>query len=108
MLGELRALLNTQGRDIAASPVSAAGLAELLDLIDARGDQRQAGQRGVGESVRERREPGAVVAREGIAQMSDAGELERVVDEVIAANPKAVEDYRAGKTSALGNSWWAR
>ncbi len=45
--------------------------------------------------------PGAVVAREGIAQLSDAGELELIVEEVIAENPKAVEDYRAGKTASV-------
>jgi len=45
--------------------------------------------------------PAAVVAREGIAQLSDTGELERIVEEVIAANPKAVEDYHAGKTASV-------
>ncbi len=45
--------------------------------------------------------PGAIVAREGIAQISDKGELEAAVEAAIAENPKAVEDYKSGKTSAV-------
>ena len=41
--------------------------------------------------------PGAIVAREGIAQISDTGELEAAVEAVIAENPKAVEDYQSGQ-----------
>ncbi len=41
------------------------------------------------------------MAREGLSQLSDQGELEAIVDSVLAENPKAIEDYRAGKTSAL-------
>jgi aspartyl-tRNA(Asn)/glutamyl-tRNA(Gln) amidotransferase subunit B len=45
--------------------------------------------------------PGAIVTREGIAQISDTGELETAVEAAIAENPKAVEDYKSGKTSAV-------
>ena len=47
------------------------------------------------------REPTAVVQELGLAQLSDTGELERMVDEVLAAQPQAVADYRAGKTGAV-------
>ncbi len=40
--------------------------------------------------------------REGLAQSSDTGEIEKFVDDVLAANAKAVEDYRGGKTNILG------
>ena len=43
-----------------------------------------------------------IIEREGLKQISDTGALEKIVDEVIAANPKQVEQYRAGKTTVMG------
>ena len=43
----------------------------------------------------------ALIEAKGLKQMSDAGELERIVDEVLAANAKSVEEYRAGKDKAF-------
>jgi aspartyl-tRNA(Asn)/glutamyl-tRNA(Gln) amidotransferase subunit B len=46
--------------------------------------------------------PQAVIDREGLAQISDEGALGGILDQVIAANPKQVEQYRGGKTAVLG------
>ncbi len=43
----------------------------------------------------------AIMEREGLKQISDTGALEKMIDEVIAANPKQVEQYRGGKTTVL-------
>jgi aspartyl-tRNA(Asn)/glutamyl-tRNA(Gln) amidotransferase subunit B len=43
----------------------------------------------------------AVIEARGLRQMSDTGELDRILDEVLAANPKSVEEYRAGKEKAF-------
>ncbi|TMG97361.1 MAG: Asp-tRNA(Asn)/Glu-tRNA(Gln) amidotransferase GatCAB subunit B, partial [Betaproteobacteria bacterium] len=43
----------------------------------------------------------AIIEAKGLKQMSDSGELERIVDEVLAANAKSVEEYRAGKDKAF-------
>jgi aspartyl-tRNA(Asn)/glutamyl-tRNA(Gln) amidotransferase subunit B len=43
----------------------------------------------------------AIVERDGLKQISDTGALEKIVDEVIAANPKQLEQYRAGKTTVM-------
>jgi aspartyl-tRNA(Asn)/glutamyl-tRNA(Gln) amidotransferase subunit B len=43
-----------------------------------------------------------VVEREGFKTISDTGELERMIDEVIAANPKQVEQYKGGRTALMG------
>jgi aspartyl-tRNA(Asn)/glutamyl-tRNA(Gln) amidotransferase subunit B len=40
--------------------------------------------------------------REGLKQISDSGALEKIVDEVLAANPKQVEQYKGGKTTVIG------
>jgi aspartyl-tRNA(Asn)/glutamyl-tRNA(Gln) amidotransferase subunit B len=46
-------------------------------------------------------EADAIIEARGLKQMSDSGEIERIVDEVLAANPKSVEEYRAGKDKAF-------
>ena len=46
--------------------------------------------------------PDAIIEREGLRQISDTGALEKIVDEVIAASPKQLEQYRSGKTTVLG------
>jgi aspartyl-tRNA(Asn)/glutamyl-tRNA(Gln) amidotransferase subunit B len=45
--------------------------------------------------------PGAIVEKKGLAQVSDTGAIEKFCDEVIAANQKSAEDFRAGKVAAL-------
>jgi aspartyl-tRNA(Asn)/glutamyl-tRNA(Gln) amidotransferase subunit B len=44
---------------------------------------------------------GTIVEKEGLKQISDTGALEKMVDDVIAANPKQVEQYRGGKTTVM-------
>jgi len=44
----------------------------------------------------------AIIEREGLKQISDTGALEKIIDEVIASNPKQVEQYRGGKATVLG------
>ena len=46
--------------------------------------------------------PQTLVKKLGLEQVSDAGELGRLVDEVLAANPQSIADFKAGKTKALG------
>jgi aspartyl-tRNA(Asn)/glutamyl-tRNA(Gln) amidotransferase subunit B len=45
--------------------------------------------------------PGAIIEREGLKQISDSGEIEKIVEEAIAKNPKQVEQYKGGKTTVL-------
>jgi aspartyl-tRNA(Asn)/glutamyl-tRNA(Gln) amidotransferase subunit B len=45
--------------------------------------------------------PAAIMEREGLKQISDSGALEKVIDDVIAANSKQVEQYRSGKTTVI-------
>ena len=46
--------------------------------------------------------PSAIMEREGLKQISDSGALEKIVDDVLAANPKQVEQYKSGKTAVAG------
>ena len=91
---ELFGVLNKEGLDIAESPVSAAQLGELIDLIK---DGTISGRiaKDVFEIMFETRQnPGAIVEERGLKQVTDTGAIEKVVDEIIAANPKQVEQLK--------------
>jgi aspartyl-tRNA(Asn)/glutamyl-tRNA(Gln) amidotransferase subunit B len=98
---ELMSLLKADGKEIDQSSVSAASLAELVVLI-AKGELTGKIAKEVlpkmyqtGDSAQ------TIVEREGLKAISDTGALEKIADEVIARNPKQVEQYRGGKTSVL-------
>ena len=100
MLGDLSRLLNQNHCDIADSPVAPPGLAELLGLI-ADGTLSTSLAKGVLEEMYATgNRADAIVAEQGLAQISDTGAIEAAVAEAIAANPKAVADYRSGKENA--------
>jgi aspartyl-tRNA(Asn)/glutamyl-tRNA(Gln) amidotransferase subunit B len=102
MTGELFRLLNAENLDISQARITPAGLAELLALIE-QGTISARAAKDVFERMFRTGEPAARVVEDmGLTQISDAAALERLVDEAIAANPKSVADYRAGKTQALG------
>jgi aspartyl-tRNA(Asn)/glutamyl-tRNA(Gln) amidotransferase subunit B len=96
------ALLNARGRTIAASPVSAAALGRLLDLI-ADGTLSGRLAKDVFEIMAETGDdPAAIVEARGLRQISDTGALDAAVAQVIAANPKQVAEFRAGNEKVLG------
>jgi aspartyl-tRNA(Asn)/glutamyl-tRNA(Gln) amidotransferase subunit B len=77
-------------------------LAELLKLIDSGTINQSAAKQVFEEMFRSGEAPSAVVQTLGLTQVSNADELTRIIDEVIAANPKPVADYKGGKPSAAG------
>ena len=96
----LRELPADDERAIAEAPITPERLAGLLRLID---DGTISGK--IAKTVFEKmfatgEEAAAIVQREGLTQMADTGALEAMVDAAIAANPRAVEDFRKGKTAA--------
>jgi aspartyl-tRNA(Asn)/glutamyl-tRNA(Gln) amidotransferase subunit B len=98
---ELMSLLKADGKEIDQSPVTAAGLAELVGLI-AKGELTGKIAKEVLPKMYQTGDPAqTIVEREGLKAISDTGELEKIADEVIARNPKQVEQYRGGKTSVL-------
>jgi aspartyl-tRNA(Asn)/glutamyl-tRNA(Gln) amidotransferase subunit B len=102
VMGDLAALLNTAGKPIDESPVSPGNLGELLGLI-ASGELSGKLAKEVLEKMFESGDTAPVVMeRDGLRQISDSGALGKIVDDVIAANPKQVEQFRAGKTAVIG------
>jgi aspartyl-tRNA(Asn)/glutamyl-tRNA(Gln) amidotransferase subunit B len=129
LMGEVSRRLNAEARDIASSPVGPATLAALIRRV-ADGTVSNNGARQVFDALwagaTEDIDPSAagtppiprgdaaglgsgpaaslvdaLIEAKGLKQMSDAGALEAIVDEVIAANPKSVDEYRAGKDKAF-------
>jgi len=97
---ELAARLNKDGKDIASSPVSAEQLGAIIDLI---GDGTISGKiaKDLFEIVwNEGGDPQALVEARGLKQVTDTGAIEKVVDDIIAANPEKVEQAKAKPTLA--------
>jgi aspartyl-tRNA(Asn)/glutamyl-tRNA(Gln) amidotransferase subunit B len=102
LMGEVSRRLNAEEKTPETSPVTAAQLAQLIARI-ADGTVSNNGARQVFDALWSSTgsEVDALIEAKGLKQMSDTGALERIVDEVIAANVKSVEEYRAGKDKAF-------
>ncbi|MBQ0943534.1 Asp-tRNA(Asn)/Glu-tRNA(Gln) amidotransferase subunit GatB [Ideonella sp. 4Y16] len=102
LMGEVSKRLNTEGRDIADAPVAPATLAALISRIQDGTISNNAAKQ-VFEALwtGEGTDVDAIIEAKGLKQMNDTGALEAIVAEVIAANPKSVEEYKAGKDKAF-------
>ncbi len=102
VMGDLTAMLKSESKEIESSPITSESLGELIALIG-KGDLSGKLAKDIfpkmfatGDSAQ------TIMDREGLRQISDTGALEKIIDEVLAANPKQVEQYRGGKTTVIG------
>ncbi|HHV63940.1 MAG TPA: Asp-tRNA(Asn)/Glu-tRNA(Gln) amidotransferase subunit GatB [Peptococcaceae bacterium] len=102
IMGDLSALLKIDGCSFENSPVSPRQLAGLLNLIKDGTISGKIAKAVLEEIYKTGKDPEVIVKEKGLAQISDAGALEKIVEGVLAANTKSVEDYLAGKETALG------
>lgn len=102
VMGDFTRLINAKQVKVEDSPVAPAQLAELLELIDKGTISGKIGKNVLEEMFESGKDPAKIVKEKGLAQISDEGALLKLVDEVIAANPQSVEDYKAGKDRAIG------
>src|SRR5579859_2351541 len=102
MMGDLSGALNADGKDFAESPVSAAHLGELVALIRNGEISGKLAKEIFPKMYSTGEGPRVIMEREGLTQISDTGALEKIIDEVIAGNPKQVEQYKSGKTAVIG------
>ncbi len=102
MMGELAARLNREEKDIADAPLNPSQLAGLVARI---ADNTLSGKmaKEVFDALwnGEGKDADAIIEARGLKQISDSGALEKIIDEVLAANPKSVEEFRAGKEKAF-------
>lgn len=102
VMGDFSRILNAQQCAICDSPISPLRLAELLKLIEKGTISGKIAKSVIEEMYATGKDAGAIIKEKGLAQISDEGALLGIIDEVLAANPQSVEDYRAGKERALG------
>jgi aspartyl-tRNA(Asn)/glutamyl-tRNA(Gln) amidotransferase subunit B len=102
VLGDLSRLANESSVAIPASKVTPAALAELIGLLESKTINSKIAKDLLERMWADGESPKAIVDREGLAQTSDTGAIEKFVDDVLAANPKVVEEYKAGKVNVAG------
>ncbi|MBK8528929.1 MAG: Asp-tRNA(Asn)/Glu-tRNA(Gln) amidotransferase subunit GatB [Rubrivivax sp.] len=102
LMGEISRRLNAEGGSIDAAPVSAAQLAALIRRV-ADGTVSNSGARQVFDALwaREGDQVDALIEAKGLRQMNDSAALEAIVEQVLQANTKSVDEYRAGKDKAF-------
>ena len=102
VMGDLMASLKRDNTEIGASRVTAEQLAALVRLAGAGKVSGPAAKQIFAEMWKSGGDPEAIMNTRGLAQVSDEGAIAAAVDEVIAANAKAVADYKAGNARILG------
>ncbi len=102
LTGEFLRLLNATGTSIADAKVTAAGLAELLDLVDKGTINRNTAKSVFEEMFNTGKSAGEIVKAKGLEQVSDTGAIEAAVDKVIADHPKEVERFKGGEEKLIG------
>jgi len=102
ILGELTFRLNETGRDILQSPVSTENLSELISLVVNGTVSGKMAKDILLEMFATGKQAAEVIAAKGFEQIADPEKITLVAREVMAANPKQVEQYRGGKTATLG------
>lgn len=102
VMGEFTRLLKANNLDVEQSPISPAHLAGMLRLMDEGVISGKIAKTVFEDMFATGKDAKAIVQEKGLIQITDTSAIEAVVAEVIAANPKSVEDFRAGKEKAIG------
>ena len=100
--GDFFAALNRTGRTIETSPVSAANLGALLDLMADSTINGRIAKEVFEAMVETGAAPGEIVEQRGLRQVTDTGAIDAAVDAVLAANPDKLAEYRSGKDKLFG------
>jgi aspartyl-tRNA(Asn)/glutamyl-tRNA(Gln) amidotransferase subunit B len=101
ILNDLQSALSIGGKTINDCPIPPDALDELVNLIDNGKISGKQGKEVFGEMFASGRSAAAIVKEKGIEQLSDLSAIEKLCDEVIAANPKPVADFKAGNAASL-------
>ena len=102
IMGDLAKNLNEDGIDITKSPVSAERLGKMIGLIMKDTISGKIAKKVFKEMWTNEDDPEKIVKDKGLVQITDTGAIEAAVDAAIAANPKAVAEYKGGKKKAIG------
>jgi aspartyl-tRNA(Asn)/glutamyl-tRNA(Gln) amidotransferase subunit B len=101
LINNLRARMAETGTGLTELKFPLTAIPELVELIDAGKISSKIAQEVFAEMFMSGELPSAIVQRKGLSQVSDAGAIEQFCNQVIAANPGPVADFKAGRTPAL-------
>jgi len=102
IMGDLLAYLNEEKREVAASPVTPATLAELINMIENKTISGKIAKEVFDDMWKSGKHPGEIVEEKGLVQITDTAQLETIVEEVLEAHQKQLEQYRSGKNKLFG------
>lgn len=102
LMGEMTRLLNQHNMEIREAKIKPRQLAALLKLIADGTISGKIAKTVFEEMFATGKDPEVIIKEKGLVQISDLSAIEPIIEQVIADNPKAVEDYRGGKAKALG------
>ena len=101
IINDLLSALSAASLDLSECPIKASYIGELTALIEGGTISGRQGKEVFAEMMTSGKQPAVIVEEKGLKQVSDTGALEAFCDEVIAANPNSVADYKSGKEAAL-------
>ena len=101
IINDLLSALTAAEKTIAACPVTAHALDELVNLIDDGTISSKQGKEVFGEMFTSGKSAGQIVKERGLEQVSDTGAIEAICKQVMDANPKAVAEYKGGKLGSI-------
>ena len=99
---ELLRELNQAQKTILDSPIRPAQLGKMILLIDAGTISGKIAKTVFQEMWQSSKDPEAIIKEKGLVQISDTSAIEKIIDEVLAANQSQVADYRGGRTKLFG------
>jgi aspartyl-tRNA(Asn)/glutamyl-tRNA(Gln) amidotransferase subunit B len=102
VMGELTRELNNSGTDVSASPVPPQRLVSLLQMVEKGVVSLKVAREMFPEVYSSGKSPEQIIQEKGLTQVSDEGELEKIIDEVLANNPAQVAQFKGGKQQVLG------
>ena len=102
IINELLGKLNEAGIDITESPVKPEHIAELVELIDSGTISTKIAKEVFEEVFKTSKSPKQIVEEKGLKQVSDEGEIRKIVEEVLANHPAEVEKFKAGNQKLMG------
>jgi aspartyl-tRNA(Asn)/glutamyl-tRNA(Gln) amidotransferase subunit B len=102
LMGDFSKALNEKNIQVDESDVSVSDMAELITLMQDGTISGKITKQVIPEMVATGKAPKQIVEEKGLVQVSDEGAIETVVDEILAANPQSIEDYKGGKGKAIG------
>lgn len=102
MMSDVMGYLNAEQIELKDIKMTAEGLGEMVKLIEKGTISTKIAKTVFKEMLETGKEPAKIVEEKGLVQISDEGAIRKIVQEAIANNPQSVEDYKAGKTQAVG------